>query len=122
MVLALAGAWPRDATTKRVLHGVANGAGSFLHMTRSGGKLGYQLWKDDAGNDWPQIAPPKDSDGDGMPDDWETRKGLDKDKPDHNGTNLSEAGYTNIEIYINGLVKEWASVQPQVREVPNQDK
>ena len=122
VVLAQAGAWPRDATTKRVIRDVANGTGSFLHMTRSGGKLGYVLWKDDAGNDWPQTAPPKDRDGDGMPDDWETRKGLDKDKPDHNGTNLSEAGYTNIEIYINGLVKEWASVQPQAREVPNQDK
>ncbi|MBS1563344.1 MAG: hypothetical protein JST39_03100 [Bacteroidetes bacterium] len=46
---------------------------------------------------------PKDSDGDGMPDDWEKAKGLNVKKADNNGHTLSKE-YTNLEIYLNGLV------------------
>ncbi|WP_418501156.1 pectate lyase family protein [Flagellimonas sp.] len=42
----------------------------------------------------------KDSDGDGMPDDWETAMGLDPQVPDDNG-DIDNDGYTNIEEYIN---------------------
>lgn len=47
---------------------------------------------------------PKDSDGDGMPDDWEKAKGLNAAKADNNGHQLSKE-YTNLEVYINGLTK-----------------
>lgn len=47
--------------------------------------------------------PYKDSDGDGMPDDWEIKHGLNpKDPSDANG-DLNGDGYTNIEKYINGI-------------------
>jgi hypothetical protein len=39
--------------------------------------------------------PYKDSDGDGMPDDWETKHGL-------NAGDLNGDGYTNIEDFLNG--------------------
>ena len=120
MVLAQAGAWPRDATTKRVVHDVANGTGSFVHMTQAGGKLGYRLWKDDAGNDWPPVAPPRDRDGDGMPDEWEAGRGLDPDQSDHNGKELSDAGYTNLEVYINELAEERTPAAPPVRRGPDE--
>jgi hypothetical protein len=47
--------------------------------------------------------PRKDSDGDGMPDEWETANGLNpNDASDANG-DITGDGYTNIEKYINGI-------------------
>ena len=54
---------------------------------------------------YPQYKgkPYKDSDGDGMPDAWEIKYGLNPhDASDANG-DLSGDGYTNIEKYINGI-------------------
>ncbi|WP_257669685.1 LamG-like jellyroll fold domain-containing protein [Parapedobacter tibetensis] len=48
---------------------------------------------------------PMDSDGDGIPDDWEDAHDLDKDNPaDALEESTMEAGYLNIEVYINSLV------------------
>lgn len=45
----------------------------------------------------------KDSDGDGMPDDWETANGLDpNDATD--GAKASDSGFTNLELYLNSIV------------------
>lgn len=47
--------------------------------------------------------PRQDSDGDGMPDAWETANGLNpNDASDANG-DINGDGYTNIEKYINGI-------------------
>ncbi len=49
---------------------------------------------------------PKDSDHDGMPDSWEKEHGLNPKNPeDRNGKELSDIGYTNLEVYLNNLVK-----------------
>jgi hypothetical protein len=46
-----------------------------------------------------------DSDGDGMSDEFERKRGLaPQDPSDGNATNLSDVGYTNLEVYLNGLV------------------
>ena len=45
---------------------------------------------------------PADSDGDGMPDEWEKTNGTDPDKADANG-DADGNGYTNIEDYVNSL-------------------
>nr|MBP7472666.1 polysaccharide lyase [Prevotella sp.] len=45
----------------------------------------------------------KDSDGDGMPDDWETANGLDPNNPSDANGDINGDGYTNIEKYINGI-------------------
>lgn len=48
---------------------------------------------------------PRDSDRDGMPDEWETAHGLDPQMDsDRNLTDLSGTFYTNLEVYLNGLV------------------
>ncbi len=54
---------------------------------------------------WPEYkgTPYKDSDSDGLPDDWEKKHGLNpNDAADASG-DLNGDGYTNIEDFINGL-------------------
>ena len=47
-------------------------------------------------------TPYKDSDGDGMPDDWEKAHGLNPNDPSDASGDLNGDGYTNIEEFING--------------------
>lgn len=50
-------------------------------------------------------TPYKDSDNDGMPDDYERKKGLNpNDASDASALSKSNSGYTNIEEYLNSLV------------------
>lgn len=47
--------------------------------------------------------PYKDSDKDGMPDEWEIANGLDPNDPSDANKDCTGDGYTNIEKYINGI-------------------
>ena len=47
---------------------------------------------------------PVDTDGDGMPDEWESKNGLDPLTPDNNFVNSE--GYTALEAYLNSLMGE----------------
>jgi hypothetical protein len=54
---------------------------------------------------WPVLAagtPPQDSDHDGMPDSWETARGLNPNADD-SAQDRNRDGYTNIEEYLNEL-------------------
>ena len=46
--------------------------------------------------------PYKDSDGDGMPDDWETKYGLNPHNAADSAGDVNGDGYTNIEDFLNG--------------------
>ena len=48
---------------------------------------------------------PKDTDGDGIPDAWEKTKGLNPAKAADGNTHQLSKEYTNLEVYINSLVK-----------------
>ena len=49
-------------------------------------------------------TPYKDSDGDGMPDEWEIRHGLNPKNPnDASRPAVNGNGYTNIEVYLNSV-------------------
>ena len=50
------------------------------------------------------FTAPTDSDGDGMPDEWEDANGTDAASDD--AMDIAANGYTNIENYINSLTKE----------------
>jgi len=51
------------------------------------------------------LPAPVDTDKDGMPDDWELKNGLKPtDSADASKRNL-HSFYTNIEVYINQLIK-----------------
>jgi hypothetical protein len=56
---------------------------------------------------WPLLAsspPPRDSDGDGMPDTWEESVGLDLADAGDGARDRDYDGYTNLEDYLNSLV------------------
>lgn len=53
----------------------------------------------------------KDSDGDGMPDEWEESNGTNKNKYDAN-EDANGDGYTNIETYINSLARKSDYMMP----------
>ena len=58
---------------------------------------------------WPVLYSadaPSDTDGDGMPDEWEKAHGLNPDNPDDRNIKHS-SGYTAIEIYLNELCEEY---------------
>jgi hypothetical protein len=57
---------------------------------------------------WPQLKSgkaPSDSDMDGMPDKWERSHGLNPNDPTDASLYSINREYTNIEVYLNGLIK-----------------
>ena len=54
---------------------------------------------------WPELkstSAPKDSDHDGMPDEWEETQGLDKNNSEDRNA-LTSDGYTMLEMYLNSI-------------------
>ncbi len=59
---------------------------------------------------WPALPaedPPADEDSDGMPDTWEASHGLES-STDDSSDDRDRDGYTNVEEYVNDLVREFA--------------
>src|SRR5690606_23871477 len=86
----------RDAVDRRIVEHVRKGTAGPGH--------GIIDSQEEVGG-WPPLnskQAPLDSDGDGMPDAWEKQKGLDPQKDD-SALYALDKGYTNIEVYINGL-------------------
>lgn len=110
----------RDAVDKRIIKEVRTGKISYVPGTSNsiGSKWVKHRLPDDSYKkgiitDVSQVGgypvykgtPYLDTDHDGMPDAYETAHGLDpKDPSDATLTPKSGGGYTNIEIYLNGLV------------------
>lgn len=83
----------RDSLDARLVNDVKNGTGRVVNTIASDGGL----------PELNSLPAPVDTDGDGIPDDWELANGLDpNDKAD--GALVSSNGYTNLENYINSLV------------------
>lgn len=104
-VLAEAGAsYRRDTLDQRIINDVHNGTGRIIDV--QGGYPHGTPYEQTKGA-WPFLkmaTAPADSDGDGMPDDWEKKMGL-------NSTDAADATlftlhktYSNIEVYINSIV------------------
>jgi hypothetical protein len=94
VVLARAGAGPvRDAVDARIVEGVrARTLRIIDSQTAVGG--------------WPALeagAPWMDSDGDGMPDDWERANGLDPADAGDGPADRNGDGWTNLEDWLNSL-------------------
>lgn len=115
-VLAYAGASDkRDFVDNRItqavetyISGTSNNKG-LVHSPEDVG--GYPEYKTDI----PNI----DSDGDGIPDDWEFSHNLNPyDGGD--GKSMTKSGYTNLEIYLNEIVADLVKKQNQ-RSIPTID-
>ena len=95
--MAIAGAsLVRDPVDNRVVADVKAGTGRIIDHV------------DDVGG-WPEHAslePPRDTDGDGMPDTWELAAGLDPDDKSDGAADANGDGYTNLEDYLNSLVRQ----------------
>lgn len=94
-VLASAGAsLVRDAVDERFITDVRQRRGKLINsQTEVGG--------------WPELKSgpaPLDSDGDGMPDAWETAQGLNPGDASDAARVDPSSGYTQLERYLNGLV------------------
>jgi hypothetical protein len=104
-VLATSGAsHQRDTMDQRLINDVKNRTGGFIDV--QGGYphgTAYELTV----NAWPALKTlpaPKDSDNDGMPDEWEKKNKLDPANPADAAGYALDKQYTNIEVYVNGLV------------------
>lgn len=88
----------RDAIDRRIIDQVRDGTATYeagkgiiTDRNQVGGYPGYKGEK------------VLDSDGDGMPDEWEKKFGLNPNDPSDAVGDCNGDGYTNIEKYINGL-------------------
>ena len=112
-VVAYGGAsYKRDSHDTYIAEDVEKGTAKY---TSSGNSPGFINSQDDAGG-WPVLnseTAPADSDGDGMPDAWETEYGLNPTNAnDANLYNLdSHRYYTNLEVYCNSLVEHIVKAQ-----------
>ena len=106
----------RDTVDARIVTEVQNG--TFTHRGSKGNLAGIIDSQADVGG-WPALvstpAPP-DGDSDGMPDAWETARGLNPADPaDRNAAGAG--GYTNLELYLNELAASAFPI-PQLESQP----
>jgi hypothetical protein len=122
-VTAYAGAsLKRDAVDTRVATNILNGTISC--STGSNGSTGGFIDSQKDVGGWPTYtfdpnAVPVDTDGDGMPDSWETAHGLDPNNASDGSTKTLDGNYTNVEIYLNELVKPVTDVQAKITATEN---
>lgn len=95
----------RDTLDRRILKEVWNRTGKIIDV-QGGFPHGTEYEK--TINAWPtlkSLPAPVDTDKDGMPDEWEKKKGLNPDDAADAAQYKLNKLYTNIEVYINGLLK-----------------
>jgi hypothetical protein len=99
-VIAQAGALPHDQVDLTVIADVTS-------LGKSGDLWTSQTKTGLANSGYGTITggtAPTDTDGDGMPDAWETKYGLNPNDPSDATGDFDKTGYTNIEKYINGIL------------------
>jgi pectate lyase len=82
----------RDAVDTRVVQQIRESTGNLIDS------------QNDVGG-WPELSAgvaPVDSDGDGMPDEWEAKYGLDPQRPAGLADDRDNDGFTDIEEFLNG--------------------
>lgn len=96
----------RDAVDKRIIDEAKTGTERFGNSYEEGNN-GIIDSQNDVGG-WPLLVnkkPPTDSDNDGMPDEWEKKNNLNPFDASDNAAYTLDKGYTNLEVYINSIVK-----------------
>lgn len=83
----------RDTVDERIAHQIRSGTGKVIGKETD--LPAAQRWPD-----YRSLTAPKDTDGDGLPDFWETQFGLDPRNP-ADSKQVSVSGYAHIEHYLN---------------------
>ena len=104
-VLEFAGAsYRRDAVDQRIVEETKKG--KYTYEGSHGSTNGMIDQPKDVGG-WPEYkttTAPADTDGDGMPDEWEKKNGLNPNDPADGTVYGLSKEYTNLEVYMNSLV------------------
>jgi hypothetical protein len=95
----------RDILDERIINEVKDRTGRMIDVQ---GGYPHGTAYEQTLNAWPKLnslPASKDSDADGMPDEWETKNGLNSNDASDASAYKPGKFYTNIEEYINSLVK-----------------
>jgi pectate lyase len=107
LVLSAAGAFlHRDDIDKRMVREVFSGLTTYGvngHIDKPSDVGGWPVYK--------STPAPTDSDQDGMPDNWETDHNLNPRKSADRNEHDLDADYTNLEVYLNSMVKNTDTIQ-----------
>jgi hypothetical protein len=107
LVLEKAGAsLHRDQLDAIIVKDVREGKATFTGEGCAPGIINTQNDVHIGTSPWPELKSkkaPKDSDGDGMPDEWERRHGLNPNNA-ADGNLTDKNGYTNLEKYLNEII------------------
>lgn len=96
----------RDAVDLRAVNDTR--AGNATIMNGGNGSTNGYIDTQSAIGGWPVLPTaeaPVDTDGDGMPDAWETSHSLNPNNSIDGNLKTVDGVYTNVEVYINGIVK-----------------
>lgn len=118
-VLNNAGTINRDAIEKRIVNEARTGTAQY-----GGAAIGANKGIIDTENDCEgfiqystDYTVPADTDGDGIPDEWEKKHGLNPNVADQNLIN--GLGYTALEVYLNSLMGEELSDDFHTNSISN---
>ncbi len=105
-VLHFAGAsFRRDTLDERIINDVKNRTGRFIDVQ---GGFPHGTPYEQTTNAWPalrSLPAPADKDRDGMSDEWEIKNRLNPNDPADASQLKLDKHYTNIEVYINSIIK-----------------
>ena len=100
----------RDVVDSRIVREVKDG--NYTYEGSQGSTGGLIDSQSDVGG-WPVLNQTEalvDTDGDGIPDEWEIANGLDPENPNDGKKKTLQKGYTNVEVYMNSLVDHIMSI------------
>ncbi|HPG34630.1 MAG TPA: T9SS type A sorting domain-containing protein, partial [Lentimicrobium sp.] len=95
----------QDSVDMRITHEAETG--TVTYTDGGNGSTNGLIDTQSAVGGWPVLKTgeaPTDSDEDGMPDNWETDNGLNKNNPGDAQLKTVDGLYPNVEVYINSLV------------------